>query len=87
MSTVTSLPDPFKLDFSDLYNKSDAIAQAYNSGNLVFFLGAGASKAYINQWCGSLKRKLGDRKWDKAVLVGRQTVPLNEQVKQSHCVG
>jgi len=40
-----------------------------------------------NQWCGSLKRKLGDRKWDKAVLVGRQTVPLNEQVKQSHCVG
>jgi len=45
------------------------------------------SKTLPNQWCGSLKRKLGNRKRDKAVLVGRQTVPLNKQVKQTHCVG
>jgi hypothetical protein len=41
-----ALPNPFWIDFSALYQKADALAQAYNSNNLVFFLGAGASKAY-----------------------------------------
>ncbi len=34
------------IDFSALYQKADAISQAYNSNNLVFFLGSGVSKAY-----------------------------------------
>jgi len=37
---------PYWIDFSTLYKRADAISQAHNSGNLVFFLGSGASKAF-----------------------------------------
>ena len=40
-------PSPhYWIDFSPLYKKAEAISQAYNSNNLVFFLGPGVSKAY-----------------------------------------
>jgi predicted nucleotidyltransferase len=46
--TDTSLPIPlpYLTDFSALYRKAEAISHAYRSGNLVFFLGAGASKTF-----------------------------------------
>jgi predicted nucleotidyltransferase len=39
-------PLPYIIDFSALYGKAEAISHAYRNGNLVFFLGAGASKAF-----------------------------------------
>jgi|RhiMetdeSRZDD1v2_1073273.scaffolds.fasta_scaffold01361_24 SIR2-like protein len=51
------------IDFSDLYQRSEAISQAYSSGNLAFFLGSGASKAYVRSmpnWPELLTDLLGD---------------------------
>ncbi|MCL6589177.1 MAG: SIR2 family protein [Firmicutes bacterium] len=44
--TNIKIPLPYWMDFSDLYKKADAICHAYNSRNLVFFLGSGVSKAF-----------------------------------------
>jgi hypothetical protein len=44
-SSNTLSAHPYWIDFSALYERSDAISQAYHSHNLVFFLGSGASKA------------------------------------------
>src|SRR4030095_15943771 len=50
MEAKAQTPDSSTLhywvDFSALYQRSEAISHAYKSGNLVFFLGSGASKAY-----------------------------------------
>lgn len=45
VSSSQSLMHPYFIDFSDLYKRAHDIAHAYQSGNLVFFLGAGASRA------------------------------------------
>ncbi len=45
-SSNTLSAHPYWIDFSALYERSDAISQAYHSHNLVFFLGSGASKAF-----------------------------------------
>lgn len=48
MEAVLDAPSahPYLIDFSALYKKAAAISQAYRSGNLVFFLGSGASKTF-----------------------------------------
>jgi len=43
-------PLPYFIDFSALYRRAEAISHAHQSGNLVFFLGAGASKAFQPQF-------------------------------------
>ncbi len=45
-SSNTLPAHPYWIDFSALYERSDAISQAYHSSNLVFFLGSGASRAF-----------------------------------------
>lgn len=45
-NTILNPHHPYWIDFSALYQRSDTIARAYDSRNLVFFLGAGASKHY-----------------------------------------
>jgi len=44
-----SLIYPYWVDFAPLYQKADAIAHAYDSRNLVFFLGSGISKVYAEE--------------------------------------
>lgn len=39
---------PYWIDYSALYKRADAINHAYHSGNLVFFIGSGASKAFCS---------------------------------------
>jgi predicted nucleotidyltransferase len=54
---------PYFIDFSDLYRRAEDISHAYQSGNLVFFLGAGASKAFQSQfpsWSQLLKDLLAE---------------------------
>ena len=50
MKTIKQIPlHPYWIDFSDLYRRADDIAHAYQSNNLVFFLGSGASKYYVQE--------------------------------------
>lgn len=56
---------PYLIDYSALYNKADAINRAYSSGNLVFFVGSGASKAYsasMPTWDELMKAVLSEAK-------------------------
>lgn len=46
MKNNNTLTHPYWIDFSALYQRAEAISHAFKSGNLVFFIGSGASKSY-----------------------------------------
>ncbi|HET6977703.1 MAG TPA: SIR2 family protein [Pyrinomonadaceae bacterium] len=66
MTNPTPLPSrplPYFIDFSSLYRRSEAISHAFQGGNLVFFLGAGASIAFNSDfpgWAQLLQSVLGE---------------------------
>jgi hypothetical protein len=81
--TITSYSfpiHPYWIDYSDLYIRADAISHAYHSGNLVFLLGSGASKAYSSampNWNELLVGLLSDIKLQNA----KQKEEITEHIK------
>jgi hypothetical protein len=67
--SASTRPLPYFIDFSPLYRRAEAISHAYQSGNLVFFLGAGASKAFqpeFPSWPQLLREVLADTQTETA---------------------
>lgn len=92
-SSVYGPSHPYWMDFSVLHRHADTIARAYHSRNLVFFIGAGASKYHTTQmptWAELLEDLVAEIQLDNSVelaevlrLINNKRYPLAiEAIKQ-----